>query len=265
MSDGGWIKAYRSLLAHPLWTKSRFTNGQAWMDLLLMAGYADREVMEGTTIISVKRGEILTSQVKLAERWRWNRRTVARFLSGLQRLNMVRIRSSKGTETGYTLISIVNWDIYQSNEKPLFAVNGASDDASGVPSDVPSGAHPVHIVNKGKEAILACDSAPAALKSSSTGKNKSPDPNVKALIDHYHASFVARFQSPPPLNGAKCGAIAKKLLAGRTLDEAKWLVTEHLSNPPDFYEGKNLYGLEHALASAQTLLARRAKLKGMDA
>ena len=109
---------------------------------------------------------------------------------------------------------------------------------------------------------LAGDSAPAVKKSSPVKETKETNPNVKTVIDHYHASFVARFKSPPPLNGAKCGAIAKKLLAGRTLDEAKWLVTEHLSNPPDFYEGKNLYGLEHVLASAQTLLARRAKATG---
>ncbi len=257
-----YVKIHRSLVNHPVWTKERFTNGQAWVDLLLMAGYADRELMMGTTVVPLKQGEVLTSQVKLAERWRWNRKTVARFLAGLQRLNMVRIRSSKGTETGFTLISIVNWGTYQSNENLLSAVhgasNGASDGTSDGTSEYPSGGHS----QEGKRKILACDSAPAGPKPSGKKPGKVPNPNVKVLIDHYHTTFMARFQSPPPINGAKAGAIAKQLLAGRTLDEAKWLVTEHLTNPPDFFEGKNLYSLGHVLTSAETLLARRAKLRG---
>jgi len=256
-----YVKIHRSLANHPIWTKERFTNGQAWVDLLLMAGYADRELMMGTTVVPLRQGEVLTSQVKLAKRWGWNRKTVARFLAGLQRLNMVRIRSSKGTETGFTLIGIVNWPIYQSNEKPPVALNGASDGASDGTSDYPSGGHS----QEGNRKNLACDSAPAGSETSGKKPGKTPNPHVKPLIDYYHALFTGRFGSPPPINGLKSGAIAKKLLAGRTLDEAKWLVTEHLTNPPDFYEEKNLYGLEHVLASAQTLLARRAKLKGMDA
>jgi len=256
----GWIKLFRQLRDHCLWIGERFSKGQAFVDLLLMAGYADREVMMGTTVVPVKRGEILTSQVRLAERWQWNRRTVARFLAGLQLLNMVRIRSSKGTETGFTLISIVNWDIYQGSEKPLFTVNVASDDTSGGTSDVPSGAHSQEYKRK----ILACDSAHAGPETSGKKPGKAPNHNVKVLIDHYHATFLARFQAAPPINGGKDGAIAKKLLSGRTLDETKWLVTEHLTNPSDFFEEKNLYGLQDVLRNATTLLARRAKLKGGD-
>jgi len=256
-----YIRLFRSLLGHPIWTKERFTNGQAWVDLILSAAYADHAYPMGTTVVSVRRGDVMTSQVKLAGRWRWDRKTVSRFLRGLESLNMIRIRSSRHSETGYTLIGIVNWDIYQSNGIPRSAMASPSD----APTDSPSDPHPIPTINKGKNKYLACDSAPAGSETSGKKPGKAPNPHVKPLIDYYHAMSTGRFGSPPPINGLKSGAIAKKLLAGRTLDEAKWLVTEHLTNPPDFYEEKNLYGLEHVLASAQTLLARRAKLKGMDA
>ncbi len=259
-----YIKLHRSLLHHPLWTKERFTNGQAWVDLLLLAGYADREVMMGTMVVPVGQGEVVTSQVKLAKRWGWDRKTVSRFLSGLQRLSMVRIRSHKRTETGYTIISITNWPTYQCDGLSPLVGGSPSDAPSEGTSEYPSDPHPIPIVNKGKEKDYAREASRAGPQLRGKKRDKAPDPNVKALVDHYHATFTARFGSPPPINGLKSGAIAKKLLAGRTLDEAKWLVTEYFANPPDYYEDRNLYGLEHVLSAAPTLLARRAKMTEVE-
>lgn len=95
-------------------------------------------------------------------------------------------------------------------------------------------------------------------------KRKKPpaDPHVKVVIDHYYQTYLARFKSPPPIAGGKCGMIAKRLLAGRSLDDALWLITAHLDRAPEMYERKNLYGLEHILHAAPVLLARRAKDRG---
>lgn len=262
MSEG-WVKLSRQLRVHWLWNGERFSKGQAWVDLLLLASHADHVVPMGNSLIPVKRAQVLTSQTRLAAKWLWTRKSVNAFLTLLKRDNQVDIRTSKGTETGYTLIMIKNYEKFQQ-----FVSSGNNHSESiggdiGEPIRGTSEEHPRYIINKGEEGKedLACDSAPAG-RLTTKGRLTTTSPHVKPLIDHFHASFVARFHSPPPLNRAKCGAIAKKLLAGRTLEEAKWLVTEHLSNPPDFFEEKNLYGLEHVLASAQTLLARRAKLKG---
>ena len=157
--NAGYVKVYRSLLSHPLWTKEKFTPGQAWIDLLLEAGYADRDFLLGTTVVSARRGEIVTSQVKLAKRWLWDRKTVLRFLRGLERLNMVRIQSSRASETGYTLISIVNWETYQSDGKPTLTPHSPSD----APSDSPSDPHPIPTVNKGKKGIKSSGGVPPPL------------------------------------------------------------------------------------------------------
>lgn len=90
------------------------------------------------------------------------------------------------------------------------------------------------------------------------------DPRVKTLIDFYHEQFGLKFGASPPINGKKDGAIVKKLLSGRSLDEAQWLIREHLTNPSDFFESKNLYGLQDVLRNATTLLARRAKARNGD-
>jgi len=35
----GWIRLYRKMQDNPLWTSEPFTRGQAWIDLLMIAGY----------------------------------------------------------------------------------------------------------------------------------------------------------------------------------------------------------------------------------
>jgi len=88
---------------------------------------------------------------------------------------------------------------------------------------------------------------------------KKTDPEVAWVIRTWHESFTAKHGSPPPVNGGKAGSIAKKLLSGRSADEAVWLVKEFFRAPPDWYADRNLFGIEHVLAAAPTLLARRAK------
>ncbi len=82
---------------------------------------------------------------------------------------------------------------------------------------------------------------------------------AKLLLDYWFSTFVERFGSKPTVSGKKDMAIAKQIVTGREIEEAKWLVREHLMNPPDFYERKRLYRLEHVLSAATTLLARKAE------
>jgi len=136
------------------------------------------------------------------------------------------------------------------NAKSNIGSNAASNDEvtpPPVPVPVP--------VPKEQEQILAGDSAPAG---KGKRKGKPPDPNVRVVIDAYFEAFKAKHGSPPTINGGKCGAIAKKLLSGRSPEEASWLIRDFIANPPQFYRDKNLYGMEHILAAAPTLLARRA-------
>ena len=97
MTTAGWVCVHRQLAEHPLWLRERFTPGQAWVDLLLAAAWDDHESFATHGPSWIKRGQLLTSQMKLASRWRWDRETVRRFLRELERHGMVRIETSKAT------------------------------------------------------------------------------------------------------------------------------------------------------------------------
>jgi hypothetical protein len=112
---GGYLRLYRSLLHHELWTGERFTRGHAWVDLLLRANYRDGTVIRGNRSIPVKRGQVFTAQTELARRWHWNRETVKLYLALLQSQDMIHIQASKGTDTGYMLVTIRNYERFQSN------------------------------------------------------------------------------------------------------------------------------------------------------
>lgn len=105
----GWIKLYRQLQDCPIWYGERFSKGQAWVDLLMLANHSDKKIMFNGDFITIQRGQYLTSMVKLSEKWRWNRKTVSSFLKLLENDNMI----TKVTDNTKTLITIVNYGIYQ--------------------------------------------------------------------------------------------------------------------------------------------------------
>ena len=110
-SISGFILIYRKIQEHWLWENSEpFDKAHAWIDLMFMANFRDKEVLFGGTTVMVKRGQRVTSLRYLADKWNWSRHKVSDFLKALERDNMVTVvRDSKKT-----LITIVNYDIYQN-------------------------------------------------------------------------------------------------------------------------------------------------------
>jgi hypothetical protein len=149
----GWIKLHRSLADHPIWLGERFTRGQAWVDLLMLAAFEEHEAPSYgfRDVMRVKRGQVLTSQVRLAERWGWDRRTVRMFLRNLERRGMVLIEGSKDTHTGFTLVTIRKYDPYQNTDAPTGASNSPSYSPSRSPAHSPSTPHPLPTSEEGRE------------------------------------------------------------------------------------------------------------------
>lgn len=111
----GWIKLYRQLQDCPIWYGERFSKGQAWVDLLMLANHSDKKIMFNGDFITIQRGQYLTSMVKLSEKWKWNRKTVSSFLKLLENDNMI----TKVTDNTKTLITIINYGIYQSENESV--------------------------------------------------------------------------------------------------------------------------------------------------
>lgn len=106
----GYIKLHRVLQDNPLWMAEPFSKGQAWVDLLLSANHEDNEFILGNVIISTKRGQFFTSELKIAAKWRWSRKKVRAYLALMETLKMA---TTEATTKG-TIITIENYEFYQS-------------------------------------------------------------------------------------------------------------------------------------------------------
>lgn len=62
-----------------------FTRLQAWIDLLIIANNDESYIYVRGNKVEIKRGQIGKTQDTLAERWRWSRGKVVRFLDELQK------------------------------------------------------------------------------------------------------------------------------------------------------------------------------------
>lgn len=108
----GWIKLHRKLLEHSFWQEKRkFSKAEAWIDLLLLANHKDNKVLFGNQMITVKRGQLVTSEIKLSKRWDWSRDRVRRFLNLLMNEGMI----TKESDRNKTTITIVNYEVYQDS------------------------------------------------------------------------------------------------------------------------------------------------------
>ena len=111
---GGWICIWRKIANSTLWLDEKFTKGQAWIDLLLLAqGVYNAEVRDGI-YREFYPGHVYWSLSALANRWKWNRKTVKAFLDNLEKAEMIRISSQPRLGT---IISVVNWAQYQEGLK----------------------------------------------------------------------------------------------------------------------------------------------------
>ena len=106
---GGWIKLNRNIQDSFIWSFEHPQFGLAWVDMLMLANYKDKQILFNGKLQTIKRGSFITSAVKLAERWHMDRRTVKRFLDVLKSDGMITYECTRQCTT----IFIVNYSKYQ--------------------------------------------------------------------------------------------------------------------------------------------------------
>lgn len=119
----GHIKLHRKLQDNPMWLSEKFTDGQAWVDLLMLANYALGTIKKRGIRIHLKRGEIGWSEIELGKRWQWSRGKVRRFLNWLFEQKMVQqvVQQTVQQKSKITThLKIINYDSYQ--------LHGTTDD-----------------------------------------------------------------------------------------------------------------------------------------
>lgn len=109
----GFLKLYRKIADNPLWNKKPFSDGQAWVDLLLIANHKPGIIDKRGIRIKIKRGQVGYSVLGLSDRWGWSRSKVVRFLKHLE--TEQQIEQQKSTVT--TLITLINYESYNQDEQ----------------------------------------------------------------------------------------------------------------------------------------------------
>jgi len=106
----GWIKLYRTIQDCWIWEatpEEPFSRGSAWVDILLSCNHADKKIMFDGQPYVVKRGEWVTSILKLGERWCWGRKKVSNFLNVLEADGMIEQHRNNKRTLIKVLISLI--------------------------------------------------------------------------------------------------------------------------------------------------------------
>ncbi len=105
----GWISIHRKLQKHWLWQDKPFSQGQAWIDILLECNHEKRQVAIKNIVLVANRGESLNSLQTWSKRFGWNISATWRFLKKLQKAENIDMVS----ETVTTRLTVCNYDTYQ--------------------------------------------------------------------------------------------------------------------------------------------------------
>lgn len=126
----GWIKTYRKIQDCWIWQIDKpFDERSAWIDLLLTANHKDVKMLFNGELITIKRGQLITSVRKLSDKWQWDKNKTLKFLRLLENDGML----LKESDNHRTLLSIVNYEIYQD-----------CTDTDGTQEQTQSYTHPPH-------------------------------------------------------------------------------------------------------------------------
>lgn len=121
----GWIKLHRQIMDTEDWLHEPFTRGQAWVDMLMLANHKDGSFRVRGIIVNIKRGQLGWSEENLAIRWKWSRGKVRRFFLELESETVHRIVQQKNNVS--SIITILNYDLYQSNDTANDTANDTTD------------------------------------------------------------------------------------------------------------------------------------------
>ncbi|MXP24830.1 hypothetical protein GRI39_02055 [Altererythrobacter indicus] len=122
----GFVALHRDAFSHALLKDpARF---RAWFWLVAHAAWKPTPYDVSGKIVTLQRGEICASVRQLADTWGWSKSSVDRFLGRLKSESMIGTDSG----TGKLIITICNYDKYQSSEGRAGTEGGSQNDAKKI-------------------------------------------------------------------------------------------------------------------------------------
>ena len=135
MTERGFIALARGMLDHPIVgidSRRAFSRTEAWQWLLFEAAYKPRRYQAGNAVIELERGQLAHSIRYMAKAWRWPESKVRRFLERLKTGAGTGAMIGAETGAGITVITICNYERYQT---PPHESGAAPDAPTGAASD----------------------------------------------------------------------------------------------------------------------------------
>jgi hypothetical protein len=118
----------RKLLHSDRWLSEKFTRGQAWIDLFGLAQHSKGFIRIRGIKITLERGQLAYSQLKLSKRWKWSRGKVRRYLKELENDNDISLKTihQTGQQIKFvtTLITIIGYSNWQGDNTASNTANG---------------------------------------------------------------------------------------------------------------------------------------------
>lgn len=116
----GWVSLHRKIndnFLHPKQENRKFTKYEAWIDLIMRAAHKEYEILINSQCIKLNKGEIVTSELRLAELWNWDRRTVKKFLTQLKQKLMIKtVKVNPKNYKTSTILKVTKYAEYQLND-----------------------------------------------------------------------------------------------------------------------------------------------------
>ncbi|WP_283706918.1 hypothetical protein [Clostridium perfringens] len=143
----GWIKLYRNIQDHWIWQDP--VKLKRWLDILLLVNHKENKILLGDELVTIKRGEHHTSELKLMARWGVSKTTLRRFLKLLVDEGMLEL---KPTKKGTTL-KVTNYNDYQDfseGEKTIKKPQKDHKETIEEPYGIPQKDHMVYTNNNEK-------------------------------------------------------------------------------------------------------------------
>lgn len=113
MGREGYLKLYRKMMDNPIVTKDA-EHLAIWIFLLTEARYMPEDSLFGGKKITLQPGQLTTGRKQIADKIRVTESKVQRVLKLFESEQLIEQQTSSRNR----LISIVNWNVYQSDEQP---------------------------------------------------------------------------------------------------------------------------------------------------
>lgn len=131
-SDSGYYYMQRGWQENPIFKDEPYTEREAWEWLIANAAWENHRVRSGRGMVLIKRGETPTSYRKLSEKWGWGVNRVRGFIHLLEKERMI----VTGTDTGFLIVTICNYDKYQDKRKKSDTqIDTPTDTQADTPTD----------------------------------------------------------------------------------------------------------------------------------